>query len=183
MTGLSDVVAGGFDAAIGAKERAPADMIAVQVTKAHEGTPWSVRRRTSRVGDAPRTTDDLSRHSCIQYRWGDSMFVWSFQRREQERGGFRCRCSHRSTVPGWRFVQRSTGSRSPLIKARIEAFVRSGQLVRVLEDAGHRTMKGYFRYCSGRRQVPAALQALIDMIRIGRDPPKHCRQLRILSRK
>jgi DNA-binding transcriptional LysR family regulator len=48
-----------------------------------------------------------------------------------------------------------------------EPFVRSGQLVRVLED---RTpyFDGYFLIYSGRRQVPSPLRALIDMLRAER---------------
>ena len=74
-----DIVAKGFDAAIGIRERAPADMIAVRVTGpmkvAVVGAPAYFARRR-----APCTPDDLALHSCVQYRWGDSMFVWLFQR-------------------------------------------------------------------------------------------------------
>src|SRR5437588_89466 len=34
---------------------------------------------------APRTPDDLAHHSCIQYRWGDGVFVWPFERNGQSR--------------------------------------------------------------------------------------------------
>jgi len=167
--GPVDVVAGGFDAAIGIRERAPADMIAVRVTSpmkvAVVGAPSYFARR-----DAPRTPDDLSRHSCVQYRWGDSMFVWSFQRRGKTR-----RISVRGpvTVNSSGLAIRAAIDGLGIaytIEARIEAFVRSGQLVRVLEDWSP-SYEGYFLYYSGHRQVPAALRALIDMIRIGRDPP------------
>jgi len=40
-------------------------------------------------------------------------------------------------------------------------------LVRVLEDWSP-SFEGMFLYYSGHRQVPAALRALIDMIRTGR---------------
>jgi DNA-binding transcriptional LysR family regulator len=43
-----------------------------------------------------------------------------------------------------------------------ELFLRSGQLVRVLEDWSP-CFKGLFLYYPGRRQVPAALRAFIDM--------------------
>jgi hypothetical protein len=43
--------------------------------------------------------------------------------------------------------------------------VRSGQLVRVLEDWSP-CFEGMFLYYSGHRQVPAPLRALIDMIRV-----------------
>jgi DNA-binding transcriptional LysR family regulator len=45
-----------------------------------------------------------------------------------------------------------------------EPFLRSGQLVRVLESWTP-ALEGLFLYYSGRRQVPSALRALIDMIR------------------
>ena len=48
--------------------------------------------------------------------------------------------------------------------------MRSGQLVRVLEDWSP-TVEGLFLYYPGRRQVPAALRALIDMIRATRSKP------------
>ena len=54
------------------------------------------------------------------------------------------------------------------LEALAEPFLRSGQLVRVLEDWSP-SFEGLFLYYPGRRQVPAALRALIDMIRAGRD--------------
>ena len=62
-----DIVAKGFDAGIGPRDRAAADMIAVRVTGpmkvAVVGAPnYFARRRP------PRTPDDLARHSCVQYR-------------------------------------------------------------------------------------------------------------------
>jgi DNA-binding transcriptional LysR family regulator len=45
-----------------------------------------------------------------------------------------------------------------------EPFLRSGQLLRVLEDWSP-SFEGFFLYYPSHRQVPAALRALIDMIR------------------
>ena len=77
-----DIVAKGFDAAIGIRERAAVDMVAVRVTGPMKvtvvGAPAYFARRP-----APRTPDDLAQHSCIQYRWGDGVFVWPFQRSGQ----------------------------------------------------------------------------------------------------
>ena len=56
------------------------------------------------------------------------------------------------------------------IEAYAEPFLRSGQLVRVLEDWSP-TIEGLFLYYPGRRQVPAALRALIDMIRTSSSRP------------
>jgi DNA-binding transcriptional LysR family regulator len=55
-------------------------------------------------------------------------------------------------------------------EAFAEPFLRSGQLIRVLEDWSP-TIEGLFLYYPGRRQVPAALRALIDMIRAARSAP------------
>ena len=49
------------------------------------------------------------------------------------------------------------------IEAVAEPFLRSGQLVRVLEDWSP-SFEGLFLYYPSHRQVPAALRALIDMI-------------------
>jgi DNA-binding transcriptional LysR family regulator len=56
------------------------------------------------------------------------------------------------------------------IEALAEPFLRSGQLVRVLEDWSPR-LEGLFLYYPGHRQVPATLRALIDMIRCARSKP------------
>jgi DNA-binding transcriptional LysR family regulator len=62
-----DIVAKGFDAGIGPRDRVPTDMIAVRVTGpmkiAVVGAPTYFAKRRP-----PRTPDDLARHSCIQYR-------------------------------------------------------------------------------------------------------------------
>ena len=50
------------------------------------------------------------------------------------------------------------------VESLAEPFLRSGQLVRVLEDWSP-DLEGLVLYYPGRRQVPAALRALIDMIR------------------
>ena len=57
-----------------------------------------------------------------------------------------------------------------MIEAYTEPFLRPGQLVRVLEDWSP-TIEGLFLYYPGRRQVPAALRALIDMIRTSSSRP------------
>jgi DNA-binding transcriptional LysR family regulator len=54
-----------------------------------------------------------------------------------------------------------------MIEAYAEPFLRSGQLVRVLEDWSP-TIEGLFLYYPGRLQVPAALR---DMIRTSGSRP------------
>ena len=53
------------------------------------------------------------------------------------------------------------------IEALAEPFLRSGQLIRTLEDWSV-SFEGLYLYYPGHRQVPAALRSLIDMIRATR---------------
>jgi DNA-binding transcriptional LysR family regulator len=62
------------------------------------------------------------------------------------------------------------------LEALAEPFLRSGQLVRVLEDWSP-SLEGLFLYYPGRRQIPAALRALIDKIRAPHSPTQSGNEL------
>jgi DNA-binding transcriptional LysR family regulator len=163
-----DIVAKGFDAGIGTQDRAATDMIAVRVMGpmgiAVVGAPSYFARRRP-----PRAPDDLVRHSCVQYRQradGD-VYVWLFERNRKSR---RISVDGRVMVNNPDLAVRAAVDGLGIaytIEAYAEPFLRSGQLVRVLEDWSP-TVQGLFLYYPGRRQVPAALRALIDLIRAGR---------------
>jgi DNA-binding transcriptional LysR family regulator len=163
-----DIVAKGFDAGIGPHDRAQADMIAVRVMGPMKvfvvGAPSYFARRRP-----PRTPDDLARHSCVQYRRaadGD-VFAWPFNRNRKSR---RISVDGRVMVDDPDLAVRAAVDGLGIaytIEALAEPFLRSGQLVRVLEDWSP-AFEGLFLYYPGHRQVPAALRALIDMIRAGR---------------
>ena len=130
-----DLVAKGFDAGIGPRERAPADMIAVRVMGpmkvAVVGAPAYFARRRP-----PRAPDDLAQHSCIQFRRaGDgTVFVWPFERNRQSR---RLSVDGRVMVNDPDLAVRAAVDGLGIaytIEALAEPFLRSGQLVRVLED-------------------------------------------------
>jgi len=76
-----DIVAKGFDAGIGPRDRVPTDMVAIRVMGpmkvAVVGAPAYFARRRR-----PRTPGDLARHSCVQYRRGGdgAVFEWPFER-------------------------------------------------------------------------------------------------------
>ena len=76
-----DIVAAGYDAGLGPRDRVAADMIAVRVTGpikiAIVGAPAYFARQRP-----PRTPDDLARQSCIQYRLavGGGRLVWTLVR-------------------------------------------------------------------------------------------------------
>src|SRR5882762_6791564 len=160
-----DIVAKGFDAAIGPRDRVPADMIAVRVMGpmkiAVVGAPTYFARRRP-----PRTPDDLARHNCVQYRReadGD-VLMWLFERNRKSR---RISVDGRVMVNDADLAVRAAVDGLGIaytVEALAEPFLRSGQVVRVLEDWSP-SFEGLFLYYSGHRQVPATLRALIDMIR------------------
>ncbi|MGB8900685.1 MAG: LysR family transcriptional regulator [Methylocella sp.] len=163
-----DIVAKGFDAGIGPHDRAPADMIAVRVMGPMKvvvvGAPTYFARRRP-----PRAPDDLARHSCVQYRRaadGD-VFAWPFERNRRAR---RISVDGRVMVDDPDLAVRAAVDGLGIaytIEALAEPFLRSGQLVRVLEDWSP-SFEGLFLYYPGHRQVPATLRALIDIIRTAR---------------
>ena len=63
------------------------------------------------------------------------------------------------------------------LESLAEPFLRSGQLVRVLEDWSP-SFEGLFLYYPGHRQVPATLRVLIDMIRAARGSARAARSLK-----
>jgi DNA-binding transcriptional LysR family regulator len=166
--GPIDIVAKGFDAGIGPRDRAPADMIAVRVMGpmkiAVVGAPAYFARRRP-----PRTPDDLASHSCVQYRVaaeGD-VLVWPFERNRKSR---RISVDGRVMVNDPDLAVRAAVDGLGIaytLESLAAPFLRSGQLVRVLEDWSP-SFEGLYLYYPGRRQVPAALRALIDMIRTAR---------------
>jgi DNA-binding transcriptional LysR family regulator len=165
-----DIVKRGFDAGIGPRDRAAADMIAVRVmgpTKmAVVGAPEYFAKHSP-----PRTPKDLLRHNCVQYRRATdgSLFKWAFE------------CSGKSqqiSVDGRLIVNDpDLAVRAAVdglgiaytLEGLAEPFLRSGQLVQVLENWSP-AFEGLFLFYPGHRQVPTALRALIDMIRAAGGP-------------
>jgi len=160
-----DIVAKGFDAGIGPRDRAAADMIIVRVMGpmkvAVVGAPSYFARHPR-----PRTPDDLARHSCVEYRRGadGAVYEWEFERgRKSQEISVNGRVMVNDPDLAVRAAVDGLGI-AYMLEALAEPFLRSGQLVRVLEDWSP-SFEGLFLYYPGHRQVPAALRALIDMIR------------------
>jgi DNA-binding transcriptional LysR family regulator len=160
-----DIVSKGFDAGIDFHMRVPADMISARLTGpmkvAVVGSPAYFARRPH-----PRTPDDLCRHACVQFRRPDdrSVLMWSFARSGKTR---RISVDGRVMVDDPGFGLRAAVDGLGLaytLEALAEPFLRSGQLIQVLEEWSP-AIEGLMLYYPGRRQVPAALRALIDMIR------------------
>jgi DNA-binding transcriptional LysR family regulator len=160
-----DIVANSFDAGIGPKYWAAADMIAVRLRGpmkvAVVGAPKYFERRRP-----PRTIDDLASHSCIQYRFttDGATVPWTFERNGKTKrvslaGGVTVNVPDlavRAAVDGLGIAY--------TVETLAAPFLRTGQLVRVLEGFSP-SVEPFFLFYPGHRQVPAALRAFIDMIR------------------
>jgi len=162
----TDIVARGFDAGIGSRDLAAADMVAVRVMAPMKVAVVGAPAYFASFAP-PRTPDDLGHHECIQFRRGSdgSIFDWAFERGGRSR---RVAVAGRLTVNDARMCVRAAVDGAGIaytIEALAEPFLRAGQLARVLEDWSPR-FDGMFLYYPGHRQVPAPLRALIDMIRV-----------------
>ena len=173
-----DIVAKGFDAGIGPRDRVPADMIAVRVMGlmkiAVVGAPTYFARRRP-----PRTPDDLARHSCVQYRReaDGNVLLWQFERNRKSR---RISVDGRVMVNDADLAVRAAIDGLGIaytLESLAQPFLRAGQLVRVLEDWSP-SFEGLFLYYPGHRQVPAALRVLIDMMRAARGSARAARSLK-----
>jgi DNA-binding transcriptional LysR family regulator len=165
-----DIVAKGFDAGIGPHDTrllrwATADMIAVRVMGPVKIVAVGAPSYFARCRP-PRTPEDLAGHSCVQYRLaGDgAVLAWLFGRNGKST---RISVEGRVMVNNGDLAVRAAVDGLGIaytLEALAEPFLRSGQLVRVLEDWSP-SFEGLSLYYPGHRQVPATLRALIDMIR------------------
>jgi DNA-binding transcriptional LysR family regulator len=160
-----DIVAGGFDAGIHFGEYIERDMIAVRVSPdirpAIVGSPGYLKSHAR-----PKSPRDLLHHRCINFRHGSAgVYRWEFEKGKKSL---------------------SVAVNGPLIVDDLELVIRAaldgvglaymaeenatphlarGALVRVLED-WCQPYPGFFLYYPSRRQQPAALSALIDVLRL-----------------
>jgi DNA-binding transcriptional LysR family regulator len=161
-----DLVAGRFDAGIHLGEFLQRDMVAVKVTGTQRAAivaaPAYFASRPK-----PKTPRELTAHRCIRYRMGvgGPVYRWEFEKR------------------GRPVDVSVTG---PVIVNDVELTIRAAldgvglafaleehaahhlarrRLVRVLEDWCP-PFDGFFLYYPSRRQQPAALQALVDALRV-----------------
>jgi len=154
----ADIVAKGFDAGVGPKDWAAADMIAVPVTGpmrvAVVGAPTYFARRR-----APRVPDDLARHSCVQYRRAaGTVYEWPFERDGKSR---QVPLDGRVMVNDMDLAVRAAVDGLGVaytIEALADPFLRSGQLYACWK-IGHPSLTGSFSIipATGRCRSRSAL--------------------------
>lgn len=163
--GLSDIVAGGFDAGIRVGERLQKDMIAVRLTPDVRLLAVASPEYLARCGE-PKNPADLQSHACINWRFPGSGRIarWEFQKRGKKletMGEGPVISNHQDIVVpaalqglGILYAYNDDGIAEPLER---------GRLKRVLVD-WTLTMPGLFLYYSNRRHVQPALRAFIDCL-------------------
>jgi DNA-binding transcriptional LysR family regulator len=159
-----DIVAQQFDAGIRSSDRVDRDMIAVKITdewrSALVGAPAYLARRGT-----PETPDNLANHNCIRLRLPNGALVpWRFQKDGK---------NFEIAVSG-SLILNETSLMAPAVvdgvglvqlpRAYVSAAIAEGRVVSLLEE-WQPSGAPFALYYSSRRQMPAALQALIEFLR------------------
>ena len=159
-----DIVAGGFDAGIHLGEYIAKDMIAVRVSPDHQpviiGSPVYFESHPR-----PRSPHDLLNHHCINFKHGSAgVYRWEF---EKGRKSLSVAVNGPLIVDDVVLVLRAAldgVGLAFLAEHQVEALLKSGMLMRVLES-WCQPYPGFFLYYPSRRQQPPALLALISVLR------------------
>jgi len=163
--GFVDIVADGFDAGVRLGEQVAKDMIALRIgpdmRMAVVGSPAYFRDRPS-----PRTPQDLTEHNCINMRLPThgGLFPWEFEKDGRE---LKVRVDGQLVFNTLR--QRLDSALEGLGLAYMPEdvampHIRSGELVRVLEDWCP-PFTGYHLYYPSRRHSSPALSLLVEALR------------------
>jgi len=163
--GLTDIVAGRFDAGVRDGEQVEKDMIAVRIGPdfrfAVVGAPSYFTSRP-----APRTPRDLVRHTCVNLRLTSAggMYAWEFEKDGREL---------QVRVDG----QVAFNGSNQMLAAALDGFglaylpedavrphIEAGRLVRVLEDWCP-PCPGFHLYYPSRRQSSPAFRLLVEALR------------------
>jgi DNA-binding transcriptional LysR family regulator len=163
--GLTDIVAGRYDAGVRLGEQVAKDMIAVRIAPDFRmvvvGAPSYLKRR-----ERPKRPQDLTQHACINIRlptYG-AIYAWEFEKRGR---------ALRVRVDG-QLVFNSGALRIKAAMAglglayvaedRVRAQLAKGQLIQVLDD-WCAPFPGYHLYYPSRRQSSPAFALLVQALR------------------
>jgi DNA-binding transcriptional LysR family regulator len=168
--GLTDIVAGRYDAGIRLGEQVAKDMVAVRIgpdmRMAVVGAPSYFAKRKK-----PRTPQDLTDHVCINLRLPThgGVYAWEFENGEREL---------KVRVEG-QLVMNNLDLKVSAVLAglglaylpedQVEQHVREGRLVRLLDDWCP-PFAGYHLYYPSRRQQTPAFALLVDALRYRASP-------------
>ena len=159
-----DIVADGFDAGIHIGEYIQKDMIAVRVSPDHRaaivGSPGYFKSHSK-----PKEPRDLLQHSCINFRHGSAgLYRWEFEKGKKE---LSVAVNGPLIVDDVALVIKGALEGlglAFLAEHEVTSHVAEGKLIRVLQE-WCQPYPGFFIYYPSRRQQPAALSALVSILR------------------
>jgi DNA-binding transcriptional LysR family regulator len=163
--GLTDIVAGRFDAGIRLGEQVEKDMIALRISPdirmAVVGSPTYFEHHAR-----PQTPRDLSEHNCVSYRQttGGGTYAWEFDREGVE---LEVRVSGHLVINDNEMMEDAALDGLGLVylfESQISEHVADGRLIRVLEDWCP-PFSGYHLYYPSRRQHTPAFALLVEALR------------------
>lgn len=177
--GLSDIVAGRFDAGIRVGERLEKDMTAVRLTPDVKMLVVATPDYFAQHGE-PRTPADLHRHDCINWRFPGSgrIYRWEFAKKGKKveiAVAGPLISNHQDVVVD--AALQGLGILYAYDVDRIDEALERGLLKRVLTDWSL-TSPGLYLYFSNRRHPQPALRAFIDCL-LDRDEPATKRRPKI----
>lgn len=163
--GLTDIVAGRYDAGIRLGEQVAKDMIALRIgpdlRMAVVGAPGYFRNK-----NLPKTPQDLTRHSCINLRLPTlgGLYAWEFEKRGRE---LKVRVEGQLILNNIDLRLRAALAGLGLIflpEDMVQPYIDKGKLMRVLED-WCAPFSGYHLYYPSRRQHTLAFSTLLEALR------------------
>jgi DNA-binding transcriptional LysR family regulator len=164
--GLSDIVAGHFDAGIRVGERLEKDMVAVRLTPDHPMLAVASPDYLARNGE-PKQPADLHHHACINWRFPGSgaVYRWPMERKGKkfEMAVAGPVVSNSQDVMHAAALQ-GLGILYSYDDEPIREWISAGRLKRVLADWSP-TVPGLFLYYPSRRLPTPALRGFIDCLR------------------
>jgi DNA-binding transcriptional LysR family regulator len=161
---LTDIVRDRFDAGIRPGHRVEQDMIAVRIGDDARpvivASPEYLARHPQ-----PKVPADLQDHNCFRQRFASGVIHrWSFEKRGKsvEVAVTGSLISSEADLAIRAALHGLGIARAPAIY--VESHIVAKRLVPLLEDWTPRSV-GFFLYYPSRRQMPAALQAFIDVLK------------------
>ncbi|MDV4154590.1 MULTISPECIES: LysR family transcriptional regulator [Rhizobium] len=163
--GLTDIVAGRFDAGIRIGEQVQKDMVAVRIgpdlRMAVVGSPSYFQNRT-----IPMTPRDLGDHRGITYRQttGGGLYAWEFERDSEE---LVVRMNGPLIINDSLMLEAAALDGLGLaytFESQVSQYIADGRLIRVLDD-WCQPFPGYHLYYPSRRQHTAAFALLVEALR------------------
>ena len=160
-----DLVAGEYDAGVQLGEFIQRDMIAVPVTGEMRLVVVASPAYLEAHG-TPRHPQDLKEHACIGFRFSNGLYRWEF---EKGRKALTVSPQGPASFDDPDLVIKAVLDGIGLgtsMEESVKDLLNEGRLVQVLGDWCP-PFPGYFLYYPSRRNQPAALAALIGVLRFG----------------